>query len=107
MNKWTIRYWAETRTKSPVEKWLDKLTNDQFKSVAKELKILEEAGNDLRLPHSRSLGGSLFELREPKYGYRVYYGFRGRCVIILLAAGNKKSQKRDINVARKRLSKNR
>ncbi len=65
--------------------------------------MLEMVGNDLRLPHSKPLGEGLFELRERKYGYRVYYGFKGQCLIILLAAGNKRSQERDIKIARERL----
>lgn len=76
---------------------------EQFESLAKELSILEKLGNGLKLPHSRSLGKGLFELRERQFGYRVYYCFQGDRVIILLAAGNKKSQEKDIEVARKRL----
>ncbi|MDA0911837.1 MAG: type II toxin-antitoxin system RelE/ParE family toxin [Proteobacteria bacterium] len=58
-----------------VEKWLDALTIPQYKSVAKELKLLEMCGNKLKLPHSKTLGGGLFELRERKFGYRIYYKF--------------------------------
>jgi len=103
MIKWQIRYWNNDTEKKSVEKWLDELTKEQFKSVVKELKMLEFAGNALRLPHSKALGNGLFELRERRYGYRMYYAFSGKQVIILLAAGNKKTQERDIKVARKRL----
>jgi putative addiction module killer protein len=47
----------------------------------------------------------LFELRERKYGYRIYYGFCDSKVIMLLAAGDKKSQKYDIAIARERMLK--
>ena len=104
MKKWQIEYWAGTKIKSPIEKWLDELTNEQFKSVAKELAMLEEAGNELKLPHSRALGSGLFELRERRFGYRIYYGFIGDQLIILLAAGDKSSQEKDIKVARERLA---
>ena len=105
MKKWQIEYWDGAKSKNPIEKWLDELTKDQLKSVAKELKMLEGAGNELKLPHSRPLGGGLFELRERRYGYRVYYGFNGKHLIILLAAGDKTSQERDIKIARERFSK--
>ncbi len=105
MKKWEIEYWSATKGKSPIEKWLDSLEKDQLKSLAKELKMLEEAGNELKMPHSFPLGKGLFELRERKYGLRVYYGFHGDILIILLAAGDKKSQARDIKTARERLSK--
>jgi len=100
---WNIVYWVRSNDEGAVEEWLDSLDEDQFKSVAKELKMLEICGNTLRLPHSRSLGEGLFELRERKYGLRIYYGYQQQRVIILLAAGNKKTQERDIRIARQRL----
>lgn len=105
MSKWKVEYWDSETGKNPVEKWLDGLTREQFQSIFKEIVMLKIAGNELKLPHSRALGKGLFELRERKYGYRIYYGFLEKFIIILLAAGNKKSQEKDILVARKRLSK--
>ena len=70
---WRIRYWEG------LEKWLNNLNKDQLKSISKELRLLEILGNRLRLPHSRSLGGNLFELREYRYGYRLYYPRSGSC----------------------------
>lgn len=104
MERWDLRYWDEPTGKKSIEKWLDKLTPEQFKSLAKELEMLQLVGNRLSMPHSKALGGGLFELRERKYGYRIYYSFQGKRVIILLAAGNKKSQEQDIKIARNRLS---
>ncbi len=104
MKKWQIEYWNGASGKNPIEKWFDELTNEQLKSVAKELEMLEKAGNQLKLPHSRPLSEGIFELRERRYGYRIYYCFNGRQLIILLAAGNKASQERDIKTARKRYS---
>ncbi len=105
MKRWQIRYWNEGRNKNPIEKWFDKLTKEQLKSVAKEVTMLEEVGNELILPHSKALGKGLFELRERRFGYRIYYCFQGEYVIILLAAGDKKTQEHDIKVARERLLK--
>ena len=86
-----------------VEKWLDALTIPQYKSVAKELKLLEMCGNKLKLPHSKTLGGGLFELRERKFGYRIYYKFEKDYVTLLLHAGDKTSQQKDIKKAKKLL----
>ncbi|MAZ77557.1 MAG: hypothetical protein CMF39_02660 [Legionellaceae bacterium] len=86
-----------------VETWLDKLDNTQLKSVAKELCLLEMCGNELKLPHSKSLGRSLFELRERKFGLRIYYAFNETQDIVLLVAGNKQTQQRDIRKARQLL----
>jgi len=105
MEKWKIEYWAGSTGKGSVEHWLNHLTNEQLKSVSKELKMLERAGNNLKMPHSKALAEGLFELRERRYSYRIYYGFQDHQVIILLAAGNKSSQEHDITIARERLSK--
>ena len=105
MSNWKIEYWSEGANKSPVQKWLDKLDKIQFRFVIKELDMLILSGNELRLPHSKALGKGLFELREREFGYRIYYGFHGKSLIILLAAGDKTSQDRDVKVARERLLK--
>ncbi len=103
MRKWNIEYWVNENGKSSIEKWFKKLTEEQAESVTKELRILEKLGNDLSLPHSRALSKGLFELRERRFGYRIYYCFKGDRLIILIAAGDKKSQDKDIKTAYKRL----
>lgn len=102
--KWVIQYWHENE-RCYVEQWLDEKTPQQFKSIVKEIKLLERCGNMLRLPHSRSLGDGLFELRERAYGYRIYYTFLPNHSIIILQAGSKNSQKNDIKISRERLIK--
>jgi len=105
MNLWKIEYWSEGENKSPVEKWLSKLDRDHFKSIYKEIVFLKKEGNEIKLPHSKALGRGLFELRDRNFGYRIYYGFQGKNLIILLTAGDKTSQEKDIKVARERLLK--
>lgn len=102
-NHWEVVYWDNYKNKSSVEEWLDSLSHEQLKSVAKEMKLLELSGNQLKLPHSRSLKEGLFELRERKFGYRVYYTFLPNKIILMLHAGDKKTQAKDIQIARRRL----
>lgn len=102
-NKWSVEYWSSDTDESPIEKWLDALSNEQLKSLAKEIKLLELCGNTLKLPHSRSLKQGLFELRERTYGFRIYYTFLQKKVILMLHAGNKKTQEKDIKISRQRL----
>ena len=105
MALWKIEYWNNESTgKSPIQKWLSKLTTEQLDAVFVEISQLENRGNELELPQSKALGKGLFELREMEYGYRIYYGFNGKHIIIVLAAGDKTSQDRDIKIARDRLS---
>lgn len=103
-SKWELVYWSNNNGDSPIEEWFDSLTKEQFKSIAKELRLLELCGNMLKLPHSRSLKQGLFELRERKYGFRIYYTFLKNKIILMMQAGDKKTQDRDINIARERLN---
>ncbi len=57
------------------------------------------------MPSSKALGSGLFELRENAFGLWVYYGFLAGRMVILVADGDKGSQKRDIRLARQRLNK--
>jgi len=102
VKKWNVEYWCESKPKSSVEGWMNALTKDQFKSVAKEIRLLELCGNGLRLPHSRALGNGLFELRERKFAYRIYYTFLRNNTVVLLHAGEKSSRRKAIKTARER-----
>ncbi|MBN2689917.1 MAG: type II toxin-antitoxin system RelE/ParE family toxin [Gammaproteobacteria bacterium] len=98
MSEWQISYL------DVVENFFDNLSDPQFKSLTKEIKLLAKCGNRLRLPHSRALGDGLFELRERRYGYRIYYIFCKNKEILLLHVGDKKTQVVDIKVARTKLN---
>ena len=51
---------------------------------------------------ARSVGGGLIEMRiDYGPGYRVYYVLRGTHLVILLCGGDKRTQRRDIERARK------
>lgn len=103
MKTWVLKYWGDKTQKDSVERWLDSLAEQELRSVTKEVRMLQLLGNELKMPHSKSLSGGLFELRERRYGFRIYYGFHGKQIIILLAAGDKNTQNKDIKKARKRL----
>jgi putative addiction module killer protein len=102
--QWQIDFLDGITGKRSVERWLDSLDKVAFDAVSKELKLLARVGNELKMPHSRPLGAGLFELRERKLGYRLYYCFHGKQIILLLAAGDKQSQENDIKYARKLLA---
>ena len=46
------------------------------------------------------VGGRATQEPKPK-GYRIYYGIEKQTVILLLCAGDKSSQKKDITLAKK------
>ncbi|MEO7793788.1 MAG: type II toxin-antitoxin system RelE/ParE family toxin [Thermoanaerobaculia bacterium] len=89
------------RLTEPFRDWLDRLKDRraQIRIVARLR--LAEAGN---LGDWKSLGDSLSEMRIAfGPGYRIYFTRRGSVVLIVLAGGDKSTQKRDIRRARRLL----
>lgn len=77
--------------------WLDGLKGRraQIRIVAR-LRLVE-AGN---LGDWKSVGGAVSEMRvDVGPGYRLYFTRRGHLLIVMLAGGDKSSQKRDIRRA--------
>jgi phage-related protein len=81
---------------------------DVLADYARLVELLMEHGPNLRLPHSRTLGGGLFELRpKGRSGIgRAFYCFLLNRRVVVLHAFVKKSQQtpdRELRLARKRL----
>lgn len=105
MNMRRIASSTSTRGFSPsFEAWpVDVLAN-----YAHLVELLQEHGPNLRLPHSRSMGGGLFELRpKGRSGIgRAFYCFLVGRRVVVVHAFIKKSQQtpdRELETARKRL----
>lgn len=83
---------------SPLTRWLDK-QNDGRAVMKLHARIMRmQQGN---FGDHKSLDGGLYELRvDYGPGYRVYYCFEGQRLVLLLCAGNKRTQGRDIEQAR-------
>jgi putative addiction module killer protein len=82
----------------PFEEWLDGL-NDQ-RAVARVLARLARVrqGN---LGDCKPVGEGVSELRvDYGPGYRVYFGQKGRTLVVLLCGGDKRTQDRDIRLAK-------
>jgi putative addiction module killer protein len=87
----------EVRQTAEFVRWLRRLKDDN--AVARIVARIRrmEGGN---VGDSRSVGAGLFEMRiDYGPGYRVYYVWRGESVVILLCAGDKRTQPRDIRRA--------
>lgn len=81
------------------QKWLDGLRDFRAQTrIAARLRLVE-AGN---LGDWRSVGDSVSEMRvDVGPGYRLYFTRRGNVLIVMLAGGDKSSQSRDINRAKR------
>jgi putative addiction module killer protein len=83
---------------APFEVWLDDV--DDKRAVARVLARLARVrqGN---LGDCKSIGEGVSELRvDYGPGYRVYFGQRGRTLVVLLCGGDKRTQDRDIRLAK-------
>ncbi len=87
----------EIRKTTTFTKWLDGLRD--IRARARVLARIER----FSMGHAgdvKSVGEGVSEMRiDYGPGYRVYFGKRGRSLVILLAGGDKSSQRRDINTA--------
>jgi putative addiction module killer protein len=82
----------------PFVDWLQEIKDTKMRlSILKRLQRLKVSN----LGDYKSLGGNLFELRmEILGGVRIYFTKEGNTVVVLLCAGNKRTQKKDITKAR-------
>lgn len=92
-----IEHYQNHAKKIPFVEWLDALQNAQAK-----LRILHRL-NRLELGNfgdCKPCRDGIWELRiNCGPGYRIYYVLNGKQVILLLCAGDKSTQKSDINRA--------
>ena len=81
----------------PFSKWLDTLDGTAFAKVQVNLARLA-AGNTSNV---KGLGDGVSELKiDFGPGYRVYFGWEGSQLVILLAGGTKQRQSADIDRAK-------
>ena len=82
----------------PFQEWLDDL--DDRTAVGRILARLARVrlGN---LGDCKGVGEGVFEMRvDHGPGYRVYFGQKGRTLVILLCGGDKRTQEKDIRRAK-------
>ena len=92
--KLSVRHYRTATGKIPYQAWLAKLKDKTAKAAVIRRLIRIELGD---LGDHRGVGDGVSELRiDVGPGYRVYYGMVGQTVVLLLTAGSKSSQERDI-----------
>ncbi|MCJ7784680.1 MAG: type II toxin-antitoxin system RelE/ParE family toxin, partial [Desulfobacterales bacterium] len=86
---YTVEYF-HSRVKAEIESWPDGILAD----YARLVELLMEFGPNLRMPHSRAMGGGLFELRpRGREGVgRAFYCFIVSRRVMILHAFVKKTQ---------------
>lgn len=92
-----IELYALPSGKEPYTEWELSQNKDVQAIISARLARLRGGNFGNRKP----IGDGVFELKiyyGP--GYRVYYGMRGKKIVILLCGGDKSSQKKDIKKAK-------
>lgn len=87
-----------------VEEWLDRLSKRSFGAAAFHFDRLAQRGAELRMPHSRSLGNGLFELRFDleRAAWRIAYFFPGQQRVVTLTVFRKQRMNERQEVERAR-----
>jgi len=101
--KYAIEYF-HSRVKAEIESWPDSILAD----YARIVELLIEFGPNLRMPHSRAMGGGLFELRpHGREGIgRAFYCFVAGQRVVILHAIIKKTRslpEKELKIARRRM----
>jgi putative addiction module killer protein len=85
--------------KTPFRQWFDELDPQAAATVTVSIGRLAD-GNTSNV---KSIGEGVAELRIDRGpGYRIYFGWDGRTLVILLGGGTKRQQQRDIAAALRR-----
>lgn len=103
---WTINTFETSRGEQPVDEFIEAQQPQAIAKIAHLIDLLEQHGNRLGMPHSKSIGNDLYELRvRGKEEIRILYCFHNR-EIVLLHAFKKQTQKtlrKEIATALKRM----
>lgn len=104
---WEVDDWRSSGGTRPVREFIRGLSKPARAKVGAVWTMLEEHGNRLALPQSRSLGGGLFELRisHPEGPFRIIYcHLPGRRIKLLhgFVKRTEETPKADLDLARAR-----
>ena len=92
-----IRIYEDEEGRAPFSEWMDRQEAPLYGRVMARLERVE-LGN---LGDHRGVGDGVFELKiDFGPGYRVYFGLDGSELVVLLIGGAKKTQRRDIEIAK-------
>lgn len=91
--EWTILTYENNRGEKPVDEFIKKQQPQGRSKIAHNVRLLRQYGNMLGMPHSKLLGGGLYELRiRGKEELRIFYCFTQQKTIYLLHALKKQKQ---------------
>jgi putative addiction module killer protein len=95
----TLKKYVANNGKCPFDEWLDNLKDIRAQAIISTRLNRVIQGN---FGNCRSVGGEVRELKiDFGSGYRVYFAEDGKVLVVLLCGGDKRSQWKDIENAKK------
>ena len=93
-----IKYYIAEDGRSPIKEWQNALQDSKTRAkIDARLTLLSLGGFGER----KSVGDGVHELIiDYGPGYRIYFAPHGKEIVVLLCAGTKKRQQRDIDLAK-------
>ncbi len=103
--EWQIHFYEDRRGRSPVLEFFTRLPTSDKAKITNALRLLEEFGTQLGMPHARTIEGKLWELR-PGGNRLFYFLFTSRTFVILhgFKKQTMKTPDREIEIARRRMA---
>lgn len=93
-----IKIYKTKTGKEPYNEWEKSLDKTILSRIDARFTRIRESGN---LGICESVGDDVFELKfDFGPGYRVYFGYEGNTILLLLCGGYKKGQQKDITKAK-------
>ncbi len=90
----TLEYYITETGKIPFKEWLESLKDIHVRAKIRIALDRIRLGN---FGHAKSIGEGVHELKiNYGPGYRIYYVFTGKTIVLLLLGGDKASQSKDI-----------
>ncbi|OGG07202.1 hypothetical protein A3D05_01655 [Candidatus Gottesmanbacteria bacterium RIFCSPHIGHO2_02_FULL_40_24] len=105
--RWKIVTYETIRGDKPIDEFFKKQQSSTKAKIVHNIRLLQQYGNQLTLPHAKMLGSGLFELRiRGREEIRIFFCFAGSNTIHLLHAFKKKTSKtpqRELDLAIERM----
>ena len=105
---WSIITYETPNGEKPIDEFIKKQQSQARSKIIHNVRLLRQYGNMLGMPHSKSFGNGLFELRvRGKEELRILYCFSKRKNIYLLHAFRKQTQqtpKKELEIGLSRMN---
>jgi len=101
---WNIVFYVDHRGKCPPREFIEELPVMEQAKIRNVLRLLQEFGSNLSMPHAKQIKGKLWELRPG--GVRLFYFAHIGQQFVILHGYRKQSQKapdREIEIAMRRM----